>query len=453
MKKLILIILVFILPLLTFAQKASISVSYTTTYDWLSVLPDSINVANLTQGGDTTLYGADTTLILDYTTGLNDNQPGSHAFVLMPNYPNPFINQTFFSVFIPEYGQLSIQVFDIVGRNVISLTEIYSKGIQKFSFRAATDGLYILNATYNNHTSSIKVSKSGGLSNSRNKIEYLGIESLVIPIKSSDAKGGFSFTFGDLLNSVVYYQSISDTNIFIPTKDTVIKVNFITCPPSFTDIRDGNVYSAVQIGSQCWMAENLAYLPLVSPSSAGSETTPYYYVYDYQGTDVNAAKATSNYQTYGVLYNWPAAMDGDASSNSVPSGVQGICPSGWHLPSDEELKILEGTVDSQYGYPDPEWDGTGWRGTDVGGNLKETGTTHWNLPNTGATNSSSFTALPGGYRHGGSFYGLGNYANFWSSAEDGSSHAWYRYLYYSNANVGRDGNLKLNGFSVRCTKD
>ncbi len=241
--------------------------------------------------------------------------------------------------------------------------------------------------------------------------------------------------------------------------DTEIKTDFISvgtsnCPASFTDTRDGNTYSSVQIGSQCWMAENLAYLPLVSPSSAESETTPYYYVYDYQGTDVNAAKATSNYQTYGVLYNWPAAMDGQASSNSVPSGVQGVCPSGWHLPSDEEWKILEGEVDSQYGYPDPEWDGTGWRGSDAGGNLKETGYSHWNSPNTGATNSSGFTALPGGNRYyNGSFYGLGYYAYFWSSADSNSSYAWSRYLHYDRANVLRHNYNKHLGFSVRCTKD
>ena len=205
MKKLTIIILVLIIPLLTHGQKASISVSFTTTYDSLSVLSDSIKVENLTQGGDTTLYGADTTLILDYTTGLNDNQLGSHAFVLMHNYPNPFISQTFFSVFIPKYGQLSIQVFDIVGRKVISLTENYSAGIQKFSFRAANDGLYIMNATFNNQTSSIKVSKIGRQKNSGNEISYLGVGSLVSPIKSGDAKSGFSFNFGDQLSSVVYF--------------------------------------------------------------------------------------------------------------------------------------------------------------------------------------------------------------------------------------------------------
>ncbi len=105
---------------------------------------------------------------------------------------------------------------------------------------------------------------------------------------------------------------------------------------TFTDSRDGNVYKFVKIGTQTWMAENLAYLPSVVGSATGSETTPYYYVYGYDGTSVTAAKATSNYTTYGVLYNWPAAMGGFSSSSSNPSGVQGVCPAGWHLPSEAE---------------------------------------------------------------------------------------------------------------------
>ncbi|MCP4091517.1 MAG: hypothetical protein GY746_17270, partial [Gammaproteobacteria bacterium] len=169
---------------------------------------------------------------------------------------------------------------------------------------------------------------------------------------------------------------------------------------------------------------------------------------------VNAAKATSNYQIYGVLYNWPAAMAGAASSNSVPSGVQGACPSGWHLPGDKEWETLEGEVDSQYGYPDPEWDGQGWRGTDAGGNLKETGTTNWISPNTGATNNSGFTALPAGSRgYNGSFINGGDYTSFWSSTEGSSSYAWYRSLYYNFAIVGRYYYFKNYGFSVRCIKD
>jgi uncharacterized protein (TIGR02145 family) len=211
------------------------------------------------------------------------------------------------------------------------------------------------------------------------------------------------------------------------------------CGNVFIDYRDNKSYSTFQIGTQCWMAKNLSYLPSVSPSSVGSETTPYYYVYDYQGTDVNAAKATTNFQTYGVLYNWPAAMAGSASSNSVPSGVQGVCPAGWHLPSDAEWTVL---TDHLGGL------------SIAGGKMKETGTTHWNSPNTGATNTSGFTALAGGDRYGnGNFGSSGFNAYFWSSAQNSSSYAWDRYLSYINDGVGRYYGGKENGLSVRCLKD
>ncbi len=271
-------------------------------------------------------------------------------------------------------------------------------------------------------------------------------------------------SFADPSNPTTMFYALPDSTYLLvwtisnncgSSSDTVI-ISFASsqfvCGDPLNDIRDGQSYNTVQLGNQCWMAENLAYLPSVIPSDSSSNTLPYYYVYDYQGTDVNAAKATANYQTYGALYNWPAAMNGEASSSSVPSGVQGICPTGWHLPSDEEWKILEGEVDSQYGYPDPEWDGAAARGLDAGGNLKEAGYTHWHSPNTGATNSSGFSALPGGQRDGdnGPFRDLGGYAFFWSSTKIYGYYARDRRLSYKNATVNRNNIPKESGFSVRC---
>lgn len=244
--------------------------------------------------------------------------------------------------------------------------------------------------------------------------------------------------------------SSSDTvNISFPT------ILGFVCGDIITDIRDGNNYNTVQIGTQCWMAENLARLPSVSHPGTLSSTLQKYYVIYYYGTNVFAAIATSNYQTYGVLYNWPAAMAGDVSSNNVPSGVKGICPVGWHLPSKEEWKILAGEVDSQYGYPDPEWNGTGWCGTDAGDNLKETGTIHWNSPNTGATNSSGFTALPGGRIATDipTFEGLGESGGFWSSTVVSSEIASSMGLSQSSPEIALSDWKRKGGRSVRCLKN
>ncbi len=220
----------------------------------------------------------------------------------------------------------------------------------------------------------------------------------------------------------------------------------------FTDERDDNHYNAVKIGNQVWMAENLKYLPEVSPSSDGSETEAYYYVYGYNGTDVSAVKATTNYQTYGVLYNWTAAMAGENSSNATPSGVQGVCPVGWHLPSDAEWKELEMAL----GMSQADAYATGWRGTDQGSQLAGNADLWADgaLETNPAFGSSGFTALPGGFRYlDDSFDNVGGGGIWWSATQNNSSYAWCRYLNYSNSNVFRFSYDKSSGFSVRCVRD
>jgi uncharacterized protein (TIGR02145 family) len=187
------------------------------------------------------------------------------------------------------------------------------------------------------------------------------------------------------------------------------------------------------------MAENMAYLPSVSPPSSESETEPYYYVYGYVGTSVSAAKATANYTTYGVIYNWTAAMNSQASSTANPSGVQGVCPSGWHLPSDAEWTELTDFLGGSNA---------------AGGKLKEAGYDHWHSPNTGGTNSSGFTALPGGFRlYDGSFGFIDYYGDWWTATEDNTSNAWDRSMDYDNASVFWGSYSKKSGLSVRCVKD
>jgi len=246
---------------------------------------------------------------------------------------------------------------------------------------------------------------------------------------------------------IIWEYKIADIDSIIFYKP-VIEEELIT--GTFIDSRDNTEYSWVQIGSQTWMAENLKYLPSVVGPGTGSNSEAYCYVYGYDGTSISAAKATENYATYGVLYNWTAAMNGAESSDANPSGVQGICPDGWHLPSDAEWKQLE----MYLGMSETDVNSTGWRGTVEGGKLKEAGTTHWADPNAGANNESGFTALPGGYRYSnGYFNDFRYYGSWWSSTEYDTTNAWPRYLYYSGSSVDRDYDLKSMGFSVRCLRD
>jgi len=136
---------------------------------------------------------------------------------------------------------------------------------------------------------------------------------------------------------------------------------------------------------------------------------------------------------YGSLYTLAAATNGGSGN------IQGICPDGWHIPTDEEWKEL---VSYLGGFPL------------AGGKLKETGTTHWYSPNTGATNLTGFTALPGGNRtHTGKFQSRGNSAMFWTATEYSSSYAYRRDLNYNEAQINREYLSKSRGQSVRCVRD
>jgi uncharacterized protein (TIGR02145 family) len=213
---------------------------------------------------------------------------------------------------------------------------------------------------------------------------------------------------------------------------------------SFTDPRDGQTYETIQIGNQWWMAENLAYLPSVSPSSQGSQTVPYYYVYEYQGTDVVTAKQQANYNTFGVLYNWPAALQ--------------ACPNGWHLPSDAEWTQLENYLaDNGHNY-----DGSKGGGRDkIAKSLASK--THWNTStgtgNVGndlsVNNSSGFGTLPGGTRYyeWGSFNYIGNSGYWWSSTDLSATNFFYRSLSFDSSKSIYSNGRKDYGLSVRCVRD
>jgi uncharacterized protein (TIGR02145 family) len=226
-------------------------------------------------------------------------------------------------------------------------------------------------------------------------------------------------------------------------KDSIL-VTVMDTLGAFIDDRDGHEYQWVKIGTQIWMAENLAYLPKVSPPEEGVHDDPYYYVYDYYGNDVNEAKLTENYSAYGVLYNWVAAMNNEGNSSQTPSGVQGICPKGWHLPSLNEFYLLFGACDD---YRTDLTSETGWSWLRNGENKK------------------GFNAFPGGYlvklgeNH--RFIAQNDLALFWTTT------------YYEHAGTYIPKNaicvirlipvlitgghepwsLKDEGLSIRCVKD
>ena len=149
-----------------------------------------------------------------------------------------------------------------------------------------------------------------------------------------------------------------------------------------TDI-DGNTYKTVKIGNQIWMAENLKVTHYRNGDIIPNVTNNFEWAYLSTGAWCVHDNDGSYANTYGYLYNWYAVND-----------IRNIAPEGWHVPTDEEWKELE----MYLGMSQTEADDTGYRGTNEGGKLKEAGTTHWETPNTGATNETGFSALPGGCR-------------------------------------------------------
>ena len=187
---------------------------------------------------------------------------------------------------------------------------------------------------------------------------------------------------------------------------------------------DGNVYKTIKIGHQLWMAENLKSVHY----SDGTPIEQFAYNND-----------TANVRVYGRLYRWAAALRGAASSNSIPSGIQGASPVGWHIPSDAEWLVLVNNLGGD---------------AVAGGKLKEADTLHWAGPNAGATNESKFTALPAGwYDFTGEFRRMGEWSFLTTATSPGSYSVYTRVLKNVLTSADR-GDLHPNdAVPIRCVKD
>ncbi|UTW61487.1 hypothetical protein KFE98_15930 [bacterium SCSIO 12741] len=195
------------------------------------------------------------------------------------------------------------------------------------------------------------------------------------------------------------------------------------------DTRDKDQYGTVQIGTQIWMTENMRY-----STSNGSQ---YFYNND----------SASYFQDYGRLYNFTAMLNGGSASTAAPSGVQGVCPTGWHVPSGAEWDTLATHLDASHV--------DGGNCSTCGGDLKDHYTVHWDPPNTSATNSTGFTAVGNGQRSSSSsFTGIYDNAYIWSaSLWPSSSNGRIYYLSYNDNQLRTSGISTATGGAVRCVKD
>lgn len=405
---------------------------------------DSIKVMNRTQGGDTVLYYPDTVLVLDYQVGISESNIGTHGFQVFQNYPNPMVDKTTISFYVPERDKVNLIVTDILGRVLIKNEKILDQGYHSYCFTPGNGSLFLFMVQWRESNSSIKILNDQIISSSNSEIEYIGSEVSSPQLKATEDVQSLPFSLGDTLLYIGYIDTLQSGILDALEASEIYTFQFgtnIPCPGMPTVEYEGQVYNTIQILSQCWLKENMN-VGMMIDGNDEMEDNGVIEKYCYNNEPDSCTK-------YGGLYQWWEMMQ-----YTTQQGVQGICPPGWHLPTDEEWKVLEGAVDSQYGIGDQIWDEFGARGFNGGTSLKTT--TGWSS-NANGTDLFGFSGLPGGHRDDeGYFYHIGDCGRWWTSTEIYVGNAYRRALNYSYPGVGRGYYVNYNegcGFSFRCIRD
>ncbi len=248
--------------------------------------------------------------------------------------------------------------------------------------------------------------------------------------------GAFTGSFTDLVPGTTYYYRAYALNVAGESlgEELIFELAEIESG-TFFDARDNVEYGMVTIGEQVWMAENLRATKYNDASEIPHLPDSLSWTYN-DGPGYCWYENDTMYRSWGALYTWEA----------VNTGL--LCPSGWHVSSDQEWKQLE----IYLGMNETEADQTGFRGTAEGGMMKATGL--WESPNTGATNETLMTIMPTGSRspHAG-FESMGWEAHIWTSDQESELKAFARYWRYNHSEIYRSSEYKGSGFNVRCVKD
>lgn len=387
-----------------------------------------VKVENLTADTSITLNGLD---ILRLTGSTDINQVMNIQSSDINIYPNPMTEITTMEFYPPVAGNAVIAILDMSGR-FLSKTQTYlDKSLQVFRLSGFNNGIYLMTVRGNGYQISGKL-LCAGQSNGKISIERVNnnIQAVNDNPSKMEMKGpkgivDMPYQTGDRLKFTGISGKYSTVITDIPTKDKTITFSFTNC----TDA-DKNNYPVVEIGAQVWMAENLKttrysngdLILTTTPATKdiSDETTPKYQ-WAYDGNESNVA-------TYGRLYTGYAVTDS-----------RNVCPKGWHIPTDIELETLKSYLGVE---------------SNAGEKLKETGTTHWQSPNSGATNETGFSAIPGGGRNYSSFYSLHVSCYYLSSTQNpyNLDWVWGQGMYYNSSVLLRGGLMKPFGHSARCLK-
>lgn len=448
------------------------------------VQPDSITIENLTQNWSETLYYPDTVFVLTVGTGVQNNVPNKWIKAT----PNPFDGVTRVNILSTKAEKVEIRVTDMSGRACAKYSGLLREGGNFFAVSLTTPQTYVLSVKSASGMHSIKLDNTGHAN--ENRISYVGESNTVVPEKEPKGISSHAFELGDEMryrgysNSMVSYivqkQQFSDEQIVLEFHRPCTITSYHPAQTgsdymnnghnganhgleavengqiySVTDY-DGNEYPVVQIGSQCWLAENMrcTHSPITGTYIVNNSFTHDNFI-EYSFGDKMARWYDNDSLTYapkhyGLLYNWSAAVDVYNTNHAVdtvfPGNRQGICPTGWHVPSKAEWEILLYSTGADT-LPGIIASGYDWESNDIAGSPGD-----YSNP---LRNSTGFEAFPIGFCFE-FFQYSGSVSHFWSATQVQDSYhssAYYLRMFHNSKHISMAMNGKYNGFGVRCLRD
>jgi len=414
------------LLLIIFATANIYSQTYTISFTGTGAATtvDSVKVENLTQSTTVKWHSGDVLQLL-VSTGINELGTNKENLQV---FPNPMQGQAEISFYAKQADNAKILIYDIAGKKVLQTEDKLIQGFQKYKLTDLKQGAYFINISGINYFYSSKLISQNTNSNEV-KIKFISNENpeiLTNKYKSSKATVTMNYTTGDNLRFTGYSGTYSAIVNDVPTGSKTITFAFGNTA-TVTDI-DGNIYDTVHIGTQVWLQQNLKVTKYNNGNLIPNITDDMEWYNSTTGGYCNYNNDVNNGNIYGKMYNYHVIED-----------ARKICPNGWHVPSDAEWTTLTNYLGGS---------------SEAGGKLKETGTIHWNSPNTGATNESGFTALPGGMRfvHG-EYNVIGLTSYFWSSTTSSSTEYYHILLNNTSPSIMRISSYNEIGRYIRCLKD
>ncbi len=447
--KTLLSILALGLIISTFGQKPIMELTFTAENSGQYVPMDSIIIENITQGGDTTLYAPDTTLSLEYNVGINETDLSKNSFSVSQNYPNPFKGKTEIYLYLPDKEHIRISVRDILGSQLANYENTFNRGNHSFTFYSGDNKYYLLTVTGNQTSKTIKMLNAGNhkAGTGECKIVYTGHKGNAVGFKSRELLNDFGFNLGDELKYTCY-TGVEETEITdSPAGSQTYTFQFdgwTPCPgmSTVTDI-DGNIYNTVQIGNQCWMKENLKTTTYRNGTAIPNVTNNINWQNLTTGAYVWYDNDISWKEPYGALYSWYATVE-----------TNGLCPTGWHVPTNDEWTALTDFIGGTASPHGNELKSCRQVNSPSGEGCNTTEHPRWAESNENGTDDYGFSGLPGGLRENDSgFYYMGYFGIWWSSTEDSSGNPLGNTLSYDHGDLIFGNGEKNFGLSVRCVKD